>query len=731
MQENYSTTSAPTSGADGGPGAPNAVWNDPGNITADDGNTSWLGISLGGQQGDPLVASGFSFGLPDEAVIDGIEVTIDGEQIGCTGTVNISFDDIFTVGKDAGALGQSFGGSTDLWGADAEITPADIEDMTVQVELGDISGGDGVADIDYMTVTVYWHIEASTPPADVPIRLAYKAYSRDGTFLGELPTPTNPFAFAQDKDSAGSSIEIVCPVKAENLTTVDALLTDDDVEILTDEDLPILAETTNVMIAEGRSNTNAIFKNSNRIAVIMYNYWYPNGKLMFSGQVNRVNFRYGGGDSTVRLLVFSDGYDMNGLIARGYPFNYTTDVSQTSQNGYVTVSGSAVSAGWQRYGQSWMSGASADNLGAVTLKLGGTANVTLSIYDRPNGNLLGSVTKSVAIGTSGDVTFEFGELLDISPNTSYFMAMSVPAGKSIRVYRHGTSATYANGAMYSAIYSGGSGGGTYSESSGDLYFITKYGTPTTTTTYSSDDPVTEMMSGILADYNARGGYITERDFEATGLSLTYTFNQSTIFDALKKILELSPTGYYAYVDLGTAELDIKQQSATADFTIVRGKDVTELDLALSIEEVKNYLLFTGGPAPTTNLYKDYKDSESASFYGLRTVPRTDNRVTTAATADAIGETFIEENSDESQQTSVTVSVTSIDHTLLVPGKTIGFRNFGNFIDDMVLQIVRREFNTKTVTLALGKLPVRLSDQIQRINRGLLNEQTINNPNAPS
>lgn len=728
MQQNFSTTKAPTDASTTISKFGVAEWHDLTNIFVDDANEAWMGYSLGGDSDANLSAFDYGFNLPPGAVIDGIEVFIDGSAFSLYGDVSISAG---PDAKDIGALGQSYGGPTDLWGAES-ISLADLASLSVLVTTGDVSGGDGSATIQYLTVTVYWHIELTADAADVPIRVDYKVYSRDGQYLGLLPNPS-PLAFSQDINSAGSTIEIVCGEKGENVVTVDPLLTDADEEILTDDDEPILADHTEVKIAAGNSPINAIFKNSNRIVAMMYNKWHPNGIRMFSGQVNKVGFKYGGGNSAVRLLVRSDGFDLNNFIARGYPFSYTTDISQTSQNGYVTVTqGSGKnSAQWRRYGQTWTSGGSAENLGALVLRLKGSGNMTVTVRDRPNGNVLGSVTKSVSAGGATNVQFDFPSLIPISPNTQYFFELSVNPGKTITVYRHSSSSTYADGEQYRSDYAGGSGGGSYYVYGGDLYFVTKYGVPTTTTTYSTDDPVSEMGHGILLDYNARGGYIVERNFEASGLSLTYTFNQATIFDAFKKILEMIQTGYYMYIDLGTAEMDLLQQSETADFTIVRGKDVTELDLQLSIEQVQNYLLFTGGPAPTTNLYRDYQDAESASFYGLRTVPKSDNRVTTTATADAIGETFIEENSDETQETSLVVNVENFDHTLLTPGKTVGFRNFGNFIDSMVLQIVRREFNTKSVTLTLGRLPVRMNDQIQRINRGLLNEQTINNPSAPS
>lgn len=729
MEQNYSSTKAPTVGSNTGPGyPPNASWSNPSNITADDGSSASIGFFEGGQDGDFLVASSFGFQtLPENAIIDGIQVDIEGSNTGCYGDVILGITG--AVSKSVGALNGSFGSSTDLWGIDV-IDPADISTIAVTIALSDVSGGDGIASVEYMTVTVFWHIEIPSVPADVPTRFAYKVYSKDDKYLGELPNVTSKFAFTQDINTAGSTLQITCGQYLDNVTTVEPLLTESDLEITTESDLPILASSTDVIVATGNSDEDALFKNSNRVKVWMYNYWYPNGKLMFSGQINKVSFKFGSGSSQTQLLVYSDGLDLANYIARGYPFTYTTDQSQTSFVGSYPVTFYSY-GGWDTFGQTFKTGGSVTNVGAIVLKLQGTANVTVTLYDAPNGNAIASVTKAVSAASATDIQFEFSQLVPVSANTTYFFAVWLKSGQTINMWRT-TSDLYANGKRYRSQYSGGSGGGSFSDSvGGELYFITKYGTSTTTTTYSTQDPVTGMMTSILLDYNNRGGYITERDFSSTGLSLTYTFNSASIFDAMKKVLELSPTGYYSFIDLGTAEMDISPVSSTADFTVVRGDHINQLDMSLSIEQVVNYLLFSGGETAGVNLFRQYQDSESVSNYGIRMAAKSDNRVTTAATANAIGDTFIAEHSDESQETALTVLNTQMDITQLTPGKTIGFRNFGNFIDSMVLQIVRREFKPEVVTLTLGRLPITMNAEIQRINRALLFEQTIKNPSAPS
>lgn len=728
MEQNYRTTRLPTSASQqssiGG-----AYWDTPSNILADDANVSWIGYFSGGDSGGSINGTDFDYNLPENAVIDGIVLSVDGQNIGCYGNIDIGITG--TSSKDIGTLSGDYGDATDLWGA-SEITVADLADLSVTVLTGDVSGGDGYAEINYFEITVYWHIDMSTAPADVPVRVDYKVYSSDGDYLGLIPKVESELGFPQDINSAGSTIEIVSRTRAENEVTVEPLLTEAGEEILTESGLPLLAAHTNYVIAPGDSEQQAIFKNGNRVKAWLYNYWHPNGKLMFSGQINKIAPAYTGEDGGVKVTVMSDGLDLSNYVARGYPFSYTTDQSQTSDDTYLDLETYSY-GGWIRYGQTWRTGAGVTNIGAIRIQVRYTADVTLTVYDRPNGNVLGSVTKSISNPTMAEEEFEFPSLIEVEENTDYFMALSCPAGQNFRIRRN-SAGGYANGAIYESSYSGGSGGGSYAINSslGDFWFITKSGTPTTITTYSTQDPVTGMMSSILLDYNNRGGLVTERDFEATGLSLTNTFNLAFILDAAGTVLSLAPAGYYMYVDLGTAEMDMLPTSETPDFTVVKGRHLEGLDPVLSIENLKNYLYLIGGDTGGgTNLFRKYEDTTSISRYGLRSGSKSDNRVTLTATADAIGDTFIEENAIENQETSITVLDTAMDITLLTPGKTIGFRNFGNFIDDFVLKIVRREYTVGAVTLTLGKLPVRMNDEVQRINRELLNEQSADNPSAPS
>lgn len=727
MEQNYQSTKLPTVGASSAIGGASA-WSNPSRITADDGSSATWGAFEGGQDSQ-ITGSSFAFQqLPESAVIDGIQVQIDGSETGAMGDVVLNIAG--TTGKDIGNLNTTYGGPTDKWGAD-EITLTDIENIAVTAYVSDVSGGDAIASMDCMKVTIFWHIEVTAPPANVPTRLEHKVYTAGGRFLGKLPAASQ-IAFSQEINSAGATAQITCGIDVNPIVDVEAITDQDDDPITTENDEPLLATESIEFIASGDSDSEVIFKNGNRVKTWVYNYWYPNGKLIFSGQINKLGFKTGGGQARVQMLVYSDGIDLDNFIARGYPFAYTLDQSFTSWDNVLADIVYPIGA-WELYGQTFRTGAGVSNVGAIDLLLRGTADVTVSLYDSPNGNLLGSVTKSVSgVDQPNAVQFAFPQLIAVSASTDYFFTVRVGNGQSIDIYWNSTGG-YANGSTYHSSYSGGSGGGSFFISTGDIWFKTYSGTPTTTTTYSTDDPISDMAHGILLDYNARGGMITERDFTPAGYTLTNTFNSATIFTAIKKCLELAPSGYYAYVDLGTAEMDIlPTSSVTPDFIVVLGKDINDIEVVMSIENVKNQLLLSGGDTGGgTNLFKQYQDSNSAARYGTRLAQKSDNRITLDDTADAIGESFIEENSSETQETPLTILNSKFDITLLTPGKTIGFRNGGALVDSLVLQIARRDYNPHRANLILGRLPQSTTAEVEKIRRELLQEQTIDNPTAPS
>lgn len=703
------------------------------------------GTGVAWNHGGPGVAlTNFGMGLPTNAIIDGIQLVVTH-----WGTLvnqpTIALQNITGAVSKLSGIGLSLngfvlGGPTDLWGAPS-ITPAMLNSTSFGVNVSTTNThdpADASYSIDAVSVVVYYHIGLVATPNDVPIREVYKVYNAAGQYLGNFPKVSTALKLAQDINSLGSQITVNVPINSDVSNQATDIYTVEDLSAnYTTEDAlgNYTTEGQIPIVSAAFQGIDTLIKNGNIVECWFYNYWYPNGKCMFVGKIRRWEADFGGdgtqGDS-VNIKLYSTSYDMDNYVARGAPFAYTNDQSQVLSNSHVNLQTQDKGAGWVRAGQTVTPAAA--NFGAVNLLLNGAADVTINIYTVPNGGtLLGSGTLSVNTGgTPTVVQLATANLITTTPGTQYFIEVLVGPGQNIDLYYQSTD-VYAGGQAYQNSY-GGSGGGGYFLSGGDLYFVTGSGTASTTATFTAQDPSTGMLEPILTDYALRGGSATwmASTIDATGLTLTYTFSVQTIYEALQAILSLAPNGFYYYVDIGQQVVYFKNASTTPDFLLQKGVDVNALTLINTTESSVNQLLFTGGPAPTQNLYKLYQSSKSIAAFGVLLDRKTDNRVTIPATADAIGVSEIAELSGEQYQTTITIVATKrLDITLLVPGKVVGFRGYGSFVDTILAQIVHRDWQAEQVVLTLGVLPKRLSFSYEQTTRQLTASQTQNNPSTPS
>lgn len=715
-------------------------WANPANIFADDGSNATASFLAPPASTFDLNGKTFGFDIPNNAIIDGIvaqiEIPSSTRWANGSGTVRLQKAGVAVGtnkdGQETSTVSNvhTYGSETDLWGT--TWTPAEINASNFGLVFAAAytsSGNDFAIAIDYFRITVYWHYDFDVAPADVPKRHVYKVYDNAGTYLGNIPKVISPFQFSEDIETTTVSLAIEVGLDADIARNHSKRLTTEAGEWITDESGRYIVTDGGIMpftIGTDDDN-NSILKNGNRIVVFEYCYYYPNGKAMYSGQIQRISAKFGA-NPTIKVQCLSDGMELDNFLARGVPPTLTQQQAQTTDSPVgVTVSQDGdKGAGWNRYGQVII--VEGGNIAAVTLGLQGTARVTVSLYDAPNGALQTSTSRDISTVGSAE-QFIFPDLIE--GLNSAFIAVSVDPGQSITLARN-TAGGYGGGAMYYSNYAGGSGGGTYTEVVGqDLYFIAYSGVVNTQAVFTGQDPTTGMLVPIMDDYNQQGGRITATDVDATGLSLSYTFNSQSILEAIKAIRDMSPEDYYWRIDLGTDELSFKEIATTPDFTLVKNIHISELELTLSIENVKNKIPFSGGETAGVNLYQLYTDTDSINRYGPRLLRKSDNRVTNSTTADAIGNSSLAELSGEQQSTPVTIPASVMDISLLTPGKVVGFANFGNFIDSIQLLIVRRDYTPGAVTLTLGMLPLNLPTAIEQLQRGLIAEQTVANPSSPS
>jgi hypothetical protein len=592
--------------------------------------------------------------------------------------------------------------------------------------------------------------------SDVPKRYAYKVYS-GSTFLGLLPNVLSEFDLAQDINTAGSQITIRVGVSADTAYLPTTTTIDDETGVtLTDETGDNLLTEGAVNIVGVGTAAQSLIKNGNRVVVYEYGKYHPNGIPLFNGEIEKWTASFGSlNGNGVEILAYSVGQDMDNRIIS------TGNVSVVGQ----LVAATTVSAA--DYGSAYaqpFTPTSDITIGAVSLRLksrsttsnayvqvqivqGNPANDMYSVQSGKNsytfgtGNtVLATSSGSIISGTTAAVyPFTFPSNLTLTSGIQYYALFYVPVGSPLTVYADDTSTPLVapwSKAYYGYLGSNNVSTGMYATSGPDqtLYIDLQTVGGNTLSPYTNTDPA-DMLKSVMDNYGGQGGMVTytAASIQATGLSLTYTFNTQTTYEGLKAALSLAPDGFYYTVDLGTNLLTFKQASTTADIIVVKGRHIETIDVVASIENTVNTVYFSGGipSGQTTNLYKLYKDAGSIGYYGQRLARVSDNRVTLAPTADAIGQSKVAEGKDEQYQTVVTVLDSMMDITLLKPGMVVGFRGFGTFVDGMLSQIVRVQYTPHEAKLTLGILPRRLVPEFEKITRGLIAEQTIANPTSPA
>lgn len=256
----------------------------------------------------------------------------------------------------------------------------------------------------------------------------------------------------------------------------------------------------------------------------------------------------------------------------------------------------------------------------------------------------------------------------------------------------------------------------------------------TTVAYSSQAP-NAIVQDALDKFTTAGGLVdySSSSIDATGTTVTYSFRLNTYREVLDICLKLAPYDWYWRVGLGDDTVYFQQKPTTPSHYFVLKKHIHELNLEYYIENITNVVYVTGGDTGGgSNLFKKYTDATSISNYrqGLKRI--TDHRVTVSATADLLSEGETDRNDAPQYRSSVTIlDSDDIDIETIQLGQLIGFRNFGNYIDDVEMQIVAIDYEPDRVTLQLDTLLPRVNKRIEDLKRNLVELDNVDTPDAPS
>jgi len=171
-------------------------------------------------------------------------------------------------------------------------------------------------------------------------------------------------------------------------------------------------------------------------------------------------------------------------------------------------------------------------------------------------------------------------------------------------------------------------------------------------THTNDDP-SVIFKAIIDHFKSvyAGSLInyTVPSVDTVGVNVTYTFANRKWFDAIDDTYKLIASGWYWYInESGIFHLHQNPASATHKFT--SGKDIEELAIERTVEEItnKSYLTYNGGNDTET-------DATSITNHGLREDIDDDQNITTLATAQQYTDKKVKDNKDIQVSTTLVIN----------------------------------------------------------------------------
>lgn len=574
------------------------------------------------------------------------------------------------------------------------------------------------------------------------VKHLYKAY-RNGVYLGLIYPVISEFDYHQDINTVSTELEIEV---AQNFVSFDDSLesieTEDGEDITTEDDIVIT--TSGELLNYGDKDSGLVIADGNDIEVWEYTDNNPDGVLVFYGYQTRTR---GSIDDVLTLTVVSQGIDTNNHVYGNSAF-----VLQTSQNvsadfvdfapagstgRYLSIGGKAIDIIAQSFsGHSYTLSKLRFEMarGTYTGGIPSSVTVTLSFYQGAigSGTLLDTVTANPSTGypTFGDVDFILNTPITLVSSNTYHVRLTTTDYTSIRVSSvGGGTGSYGGGGFQFHVLSAGGWSGVGAD---DLSFKLYTGTILVDAEFLATDPA-DMVREAVDGYPGVVSY-TGSSIDNTSYSLDYTFKLATVEEIIRKSRELAPANWYYYVDPATQILYFKETPTTATHLFTVGNHILDFMWESTIEGIKNVVYFTGGPTSGVNLLKKYTDVTSLAVNKVGLERLTDNRIVTANedAAETLSNSYMEENSTQVFKANpVTIHARSYDINTINIGDTVKVQATNSFISDIIFQITSKRRLSDSVTVTFGKLPIRSSTYVDGLKRRLDDQQTLDNPDAPS
>ena len=248
--------------------------------------------------------------------------------------------------------------------------------------------------------------------------------------------------------------------------------------------------------------------------------------------------------------------------------------------------------------------------------------------------------------------------------------------------------------------------------------------------FNSQDP-SDIARAVIDYAQTQGAHINydAASIEDTGTTVSYTFNLNTIAECLQKIVQLCPSQWYWTYDPGNDLYSLKSRPTVPARRFTKQLDANKARLRRSISGLVNEVYFTGGGDPA--LLVNTVDAPSQAAWRKGILKLSDQRVTNQATAELLSQSEIDQYKNPSFVGSISINGNHPDAIETIAlGELAGFINFGDYLDELELQIVGSTYTIDTIDLDLDRVLPKITKRIEDLKRNLDTVEQQNNPDAP-
>ena len=216
----------------------------------------------------------------------------------------------------------------------------------------------------------------------------------------------------------------------------------------------------------------------------------------------------------------------------------------------------------------------------------------------------------------------------------------------------------------------------------------------------------------------------------------YVFRLMTYREAIDKVFSMLGPNYYWYINEDNL-MRIRPKDPAPVHIFEFKKHFTAVDVKKSMEKVRNNMIVWNGlPETEDEIFKGYEHEGSIARYGRRTEIIIDNGITDESSADAIGQSMLDNNNepnisiiceilDNNENDKFGYDIESIN-----PGDTCRFVGFNStlseiFKDNMI--ITKIDYRISSVILTIEPVKSGLIDWQSRINKKVVDFTNANVP----